>query len=261
MTDVRQADPATPAPRESVAETVRRLAAAQKSSKGAPAYSRFVNRPMGRLFAALAYRLGLTPDAVTVISACFTFAAIGVLVLVPPSALVAAAVCAGLVVGYALDAADGQLARLRGGGSLAGEWLDHMVDAVKVSSLHIAVAVALYRFGRLDVRLVLVPLAFTVVSGVHFFGMILTEQLRRRHATGAVPPPRGSTLRALAVLPVDYGVLCLVFALLARPPLFVAAYTVLFMGSLGYLALALRKWYRDMRELDARQAADRGVLA
>ena len=51
-----------------------------------------------------------------------------------------------LVVGYAFDAADGQLARLRGGGIIAGEWLDHMVDAIKVASLHLAVLVGLYRF-------------------------------------------------------------------------------------------------------------------
>jgi phosphatidylglycerophosphate synthase len=43
-----------------------------------------------------------------------------------------------LVLGYALDAADGQLARLRGGGSSLGEWLDHMIDSAKVVGPHLA---------------------------------------------------------------------------------------------------------------------------
>jgi phosphatidylglycerophosphate synthase len=64
-------------------------------------------------------------------------------------------------VGYAFDAADGQLARLRGGGSLAGEWLDHMIDAAKVSSLHVAVAISVYRWFAWAIGWVLVPLGFT----------------------------------------------------------------------------------------------------
>jgi uncharacterized membrane protein YjjP (DUF1212 family) len=69
-----------------------------------------------------------------------------------------------------------------------------------------------------------------------------------------VAPPRlgSSPLRAVAALPTDYGVLCLAFALLALPGPFLAAYTVLFAGSAGYLALALVKWFRDMRALDAK---------
>ena len=52
-------------PADDLRTTVRRLAAAQKGAAGAPAYSRFVNRPLGRLFAALAFHAGLTPNAVT----------------------------------------------------------------------------------------------------------------------------------------------------------------------------------------------------
>jgi phosphatidylglycerophosphate synthase len=248
---VREAGAGTPPPEtpETIGATVRRLAAAQKSSKGAPAYSRFVNRPLGRVFAAVAYRLGLTPDAVTAVSAAFTFAAIGVLALVAPSAWVAAAVCAGLVLGYALDAADGQLARLRGGGSLAGEWLDHMVDATKIVTLHLAVAVWLYRFSGLDVRWVLLPFAFTVAASVHFFGMILTDQLRRQHSFGAGARAHSSALRSLAVLPTDYGVLCLAFALLALPRPFLAVYGVLGAGTAAYTLLAAVKWFRELRAM------------
>ncbi len=248
---VRTPEPTAAPARETVRETVRRLATAQKSAKGAPAYSRFVNRPAGRYLAALAHRAGLTPNAVSAVSAAFSFSGIAVVALAPPAAWSAAVICAALVVGYALDAADGQLARLRGGGTVSGEWLDHMIDAAKISSLHVAVAIAVSRFPGVDERWTLVPLGFTVVAAVAFFAMILNDQLVRRHGGG--PAPRStSALRSLLVLPTDYGLLCVLFALFAVPSAFLAGYTVLFAGSAAYLLLAVVKWFGDMRALDAK---------
>lgn len=240
----------TTAARESYRDVVRRLAAAQKkAAPGAPAYSILVNRPFGRLLAAWAFRAGLTPDAVTAISAAFTFTGIALVALVAPSPLAAVLVPIALVVGYAFDSADGQVARLRGGGSLAGEWLDHVVDSIKIVTLHLAVLVMLHRAGVAEAWL-LVPIAFTAVNSVAFFTMMLNDQLARQAAAKAgvaVPAPRQvSLLRRLVVLPTDYGVLCLAFALVALPTAFLVAYTVLAAGSAGYLALALVKWRRDM---------------
>ena len=124
---------------------VRQLQRAQKSSRGAPAYSLYVNRPLGRVLAAAAYGLRLTPNQVTAISAVFTFAGLAVLAIAPAEPWIGLLVAALLVLGYALDSADGQLARLTGGGSLSGEWLDHTVDSVKVVAFHLAVLVTLYR--------------------------------------------------------------------------------------------------------------------
>jgi len=129
---------------ETFAQTLARLGGAQKGALGAPAYSRFVNRRMGRFLAAVAFHAGLTPNAVTAISAAFSAAGIALLALVSPSWPMGAAVTVCLVVGYALDSADGQLARLRGGGSPAGEWLDHMVDATKVVSMPLALGLGFY---------------------------------------------------------------------------------------------------------------------
>ena len=67
---------------------------------------------------------------VTVVSACFTFAGIVLLAVVPPTAI-NGLVVALMVLGDALDSADGQLARLRGGGSTVGEWLDHVIDCAR----------------------------------------------------------------------------------------------------------------------------------
>jgi phosphatidylglycerophosphate synthase len=244
---------------ESYRATVRRLAGAQKAAApGAPAYSIYVNRPFGRLLAAACYRAGLTPDAVTGISAAFTFAAILVLATVDPAWWTGLVVGAGLVIGYAFDSADGQVARLRGGGSLAGEWLDHVVDAIKTSSLHLAVLISVYRFVDLPSdALLLVPLLYTVVAAVAFFAMILNDQLKAVHAkaAGARVARGGSTVvRSLLVLPTDYGLLCVVFLLLGAPAVFLTVYSLLFLANAAHLALALVKWFGDMRALD-RQAA------
>jgi phosphatidylglycerophosphate synthase len=237
---------------ESYRETLERLRAAQKgAARSAPAYSRFVNRRIGRYLAAWAHQRGLSPNAVTGISALFTTAAIALLALVPPSWPMGAAVTVLLLTGYAFDSADGQVARLRGGGSSAGEWLDHMVDAAKVSVLPLALAVGFYRFEVVDVRWLLVPLAFSVVSAVLFFAMILTEQLRRQHGvvsggSGAHAP---SALRSVLVVPTDYGLLCLSFVLLGAVDAFVLLYSFLFLATAGFLLLAAVRWYREMAAL------------
>ena len=135
----------TPAPtaRPGVAESIRALSAAQKSNAGAPLYSRVINRPVGRVLAAVAHRVGLTPDQVTLLSACCTYLGIVLIAVWRPSAAAAVLTSLLLMLGYALDSADGQLARLRHGGSKAGEWLDHVADAVKLSTLHGAVAIVI----------------------------------------------------------------------------------------------------------------------
>ncbi len=243
-----------------IAASLARLRNAQKSSKGAPIYSLVVNRPLGRLFAAVAFQARMTPNQVTAVSAVFTFAGIIVLMVAPPGLAVGIVVALALVIGYALDSADGQLARLRGGGSVAGEWLDHVIDSIKTVVLHLAVMITFYLHVALPSRgLLLIPLVFTVVSAVHFFGMILTEQLTRakRISAGLPPSPGSSTPRwfALAKLPTDYGFLCLSFVLLGAPLVFGGLYTLLALASLGYLVLILRKWYREMVALNALEAS------
>jgi len=243
---------------ESYSDTVRRLAAAQKSGKGAPAYSRFVNRKFGRVFAAAAYQMGLTPNVVTAVSAVFSFAGIALLSLVSPTWWLGPVITVLLVVGYALDAADGQLARLQGGGSVTGEWLDHMVDCLKISALHMSVLISWYRFFGLDARWLLVPIGYTVVAAVSFFAQILNEQLLRNAkpagegepAGGGASDERPSVVVSLLKIPTDYGLLCLVFVLLGAPVPFRVAYTLMFLGSTAYLVAACVKWYGQMRGLD-----------
>ena len=232
----------------------------QKTSKGAPAYSRFVNRRLGRYLAAGAFALRMTPNQVTFVSALFSYAAITTIAVVRPSAWMAVGVTVGLVLGYALDSADGQLARLRGGGSVAGEWLDHMVDCAKIASLHLAVLVSFYRFFHLArPESLFLPGAFEIVAIVFFFGTILTDQLRR--AQGAAGQPAAAAdahaplWRSLVVLPTDYGLMCLVFATVASPRVFMTLYALLFLGTFVFLIAVSVKWYREISAFGRRPAA------
>lgn len=206
---------------------------------------------MGRLFAAASYEIGLTPNQVSLISAAFTFTAITLLATVPASVVLGVVVWLLLAVGYAWDSADGQVARLRGGGSLAGEWLDHIFDSAKLVSLHIAVAIGWYRFFDLsDVRWMLVPLGFAIISTVTFFGMILNDLLRGKRGVPQAAGVGGSSpLRSILGLPTDYGVLCLSFVFWGVTGLFVAVYSLLALAALVYLCVALAVWFRKMKAL------------
>lgn len=237
---------------ESFSAVYERLRAAQKGrARGAPAYSVYVNRPLGRVLATIAYRAGLTPNQVTGVSALFTFTGILLLALGPVAPLTGVGVWLLLAVGYAWDSADGQVARLRGGGSLAGEWLDHFVDALKISSLHIAVLIGLVRGGEVPQGWLLVPLMFTIVANVSFFGMILNDLLRaKKGVASAAAAGGGSPWRSIIKLPTDYGILCLVMVLWAWPVAFLVGYTALAVASALFLALAAVSWFRSVRALD-----------
>lgn len=234
-------------------DAVLRLQAAQKPSAGTPLYSRLVNRPLGRRFAALAYLAGLKPNQVTGISALFTFSALTIVALVEPVWWLGFLVSAMLVLGYAFDAADGQLARLRGGGSAQGEWLDHTVDAAKASAVHLAVLITAFRHFDLADGWLLVPVGYVLVETVIFMGQILKDLLAAKVMGGKAPASTASTslLRAIMVLPTDYGFMCLVFMLLGFPLVFFGVYTLLFACNAIILVLVLVKWYRDMGSLPA----------
>ncbi|MDM7830684.1 CDP-alcohol phosphatidyltransferase family protein [Cellulomonas edaphi] len=234
---------------ETYREVVRRLGSAQKpAARSAPAYSRFVNRRLGRYLAAWAYRAGLTPNAVTGLSALATFTGIALLAVLAPGPLLGVLVTLCLVLGYALDSADGQVARLTGRGSAAGEWLDHVVDATKIACLPLALLVGLYRAGTVETAWLVVPLVHAVAGSVLFFAMILTEQMRRARGTASVADTGGRLpwLRSLLAVPTDYGVLCLSFLLLVVPAWFFVAYTAIVIFTVLFVAAACVKWFREL---------------
>lgn len=229
--------------------TYRRLADAQKSSAGVALYSRWINRPLGRLLAVPAHRIGLTPNQVTALSALATAAGIVVLAVGGPSWPTAAGASGLLVLGYALDSADGQVARLRGGGRPSGEWLDHVFDAFKAIAVHAAVLVHWYVHLDVSAALLLVPLAFATVSGTWFFAEILTQLLERLHPREGTAPRRRPAWQPVLALPADHGVLSVSFVLLAVPAAWVPVYIVLAVLNGLMLLRQLRSWYKRVDAL------------
>lgn len=238
---------------ESIAHAYRRLSSAQKGhARGAPGYSVYVNRRVGRALAAFAHSRGWTPNTVTGVSALHTFAGIVLLLVLPAHPATGILVALLLALGYAWDSADGQVARLAGTGSLAGEWLDHFVDAIKIAALHLAVLVALWlHTPTRDSGWLVVPLVFSVVSVVTFFGMLLNDLLKGKKGIGSTHARGGGTVaRSMLLLPTDFGVLCLVFLLWGWTPVFLWAYAALAAANLCFLGLASVKWFREIRALD-----------
>ena len=225
------------------------LAQAQKPSLNTAAYSRLVNRPAGRVVAAAARTLGVTPNQVTALSATLSAAGLAVLALVEPRWWTGVVVAVLLAAGYVLDSADGQLARLRGGGSRSGEWLDHTIDCFKTASLHLAVLVSWHRFGPAGDGWLLVPLGFEVVAVVTYFGLILMPTLRPASSEAPVAAHE-NPLRKWALLPMDYGAQCWMFVLLGFGMVFPWTYTLVFACNAAALVVALRKWWRELRALD-----------
>jgi phosphatidylglycerophosphate synthase len=225
------------------------LAQAQKPSLNTAAYSRLVNRPAGRVVAAAAHTVGASPNQVTAVSATLSAAGLAVLALVEPRWWTGILVAVLLAAGYVLDSSDGQLARLRGGGSRSGEWLDHTIDCFKTASLHLAVLVSWYRFGPVTDGWLLVPLGFEVVAVVMYFGLILMPTLRPA-SSGAPAAAHENLLRKWALLPMDYGAQCWMFVLLGFGVVFSWIYALVFVCNAAALAIALRKWWRELRALD-----------
>lgn len=228
------------------------LAGAQKGhARGAPAYSVYINRRIGRVLAAWAHTMGLTPNAVTGISAVHTFTGIVLLVFLPAAWWVGIVVAVLLVLGYAWDSADGQVARLSGQGSPAGEWLDHFVDAIKIASIHLAVLVGAWFHTPLgNTWWMALPLLFSVVATVTFFGMLLNDLIKTSHGGVSTHTRGGGTpMRSLMLMPTDFGLVCLVFTAWGWPQVFFVIYGCLLLAATAFLSLAAVKWFREVSAL------------
>ncbi len=235
------------------------LQRAQKPSRGTAAYSRLVNRPLGRRVTAAVATFGMTPNVATVISACLSGTGLLLLALVEPSVPLGIAVALLLAAGYVMDSVDGQLARLAGSGSRSGEWFDHTVDCFKTTGLHLCVLVSFFRFPPVEHSwALLVPLVFVLVQTVTYFELILMPYLRKGASAPAPAAPGSESpehpLRTWLLLPTDYGTLLWSFALLGVPIAFLSVYAFLTAVNVLALAWGLRKWWRELRALDAEAA-------
>lgn len=231
------------------------LDAAQKPGNGVPAYTRWVNRRAARLIASFGAASHMTPNMVTTISFLLSLGGMVLMLSQPPHPLQGVGVAVLLALGYIFDSADGQLARLTGRSSKAGEWLDHVVDAVRSPAIHLSVAVALTLYQPHMWWLALVALVYALITSAQFLSQILAEAFVR--AAGR-PQTRGGNLRSWILLPTDPGTLCWSFLLwgLASEGAahtvtpFAVLYTALAVIAVAHALMSMRRRYRDLTALD-----------
>ena len=65
-------------------------------------------------------------------------------------------------------------------------------------------------------------------------------------------------MRAVLVVPMDYGVLCLSFVLLGAPAVFMVVYSVIFAATALFLLLAAVKWFRELAGWPRHPGAEKG---
>lgn len=226
-----------------------RLNQAQKPGEGVPAYTRWINRPLARYAAALAVAMRMSPNMVTAGSAALSVCGLLCLLLYPSTPLTGTAAALLLAGGYILDSADGQVARVTGRGSPAGEWLDHVIDAVRTPAVHMAVLAGLALNPEVSRLALVVPILYALSATGHFMSQILAEQLVRQsplHVPGGSAP---SQFYSWIRLPMDAGTLCWVFLLWGSTPAFLAVYCALFLLNLAVGALSALRKYRTLTSL------------
>ncbi|MBT2484567.1 MULTISPECIES: CDP-alcohol phosphatidyltransferase family protein [unclassified Microbacterium] len=232
--------------RLSYAEARRALASAQKAGAGVPAYLRWVNRPLGGRTAVIAATWGASPNGVTAVSALVGAVGIGVLAGFPEwwAGPVGAAL---LLIGYLLDSADGQLARIQGRGGPAGEWLDHVVDGVRAPLVHVAVAVHLLRTDA-ALWLVLIAGLFSVLVSGWFLSQLLAEKLLPKPNRPARDSGRG-ILESFVKQPQDPSTTYVVVAFIGLPVVFAVLYAGLFAWHTAIFAVSLRRKHAQLVSL------------
>lgn len=237
--------------RVSVGDALRRLNDAQKPGVGVPAYTRWVNRRLARYVAAVGHAWGWTPNMVSIVSFAVSAIGLGVLLLNPWGRLVTGIVVAFLLaLGFVLDSADGQLARLSGKSSPAGEWLDHLLDAVRSPAVHLCILVlALRDASTVSLWLACVAFLFTLTQVGQFTSQMLGGMLLDRTAGPRTPARRH---QSWILLPTDTGVMCWIFVLWGLVPVFVACYTLVWMICAAHALVSMRRRFSELSRTGSR---------
>lgn len=192
-----------------------------------------ISEPAGAVLAFAACKLGMTPNAVTVLSGLISTLGAVAYVLVPGGVAAGGVAFVVLQLGYVADCSDGQLARAMRRCSPFGAWLDVAVDFLSDITIPVALAVAALHSGtRLS----------TTIAGcvllIYGQTLFLHTSTTKRKQGGTVDMKVSGAVFFLRLI-ADHGMflalICLTRALfLPAIPLLMVAY-----GSL-YSVLAIR---------------------
>lgn len=120
------------------------------ATQGQYFFTRVISQRLGALLAYGAGRAGLSPNAVTVLGLAVSLAGCAFLTISADSWEFLATALVLFQLGFALDCADGQLARGTGRTSAMGAWLDITCDHVRQVGLLMALAAALPKFPEVE---------------------------------------------------------------------------------------------------------------
>ena len=202
---------------------------------GALFFTGNVSNRLGALIAIPLVSGRVTPNELTLVGVGMHLAAAIYLVFLPPhSWLLCGILAAFLQLAFAVDCADGQLARARGRANAFGGWLDQLADFVSHSAILSAFITVVVRAEPTRPAMFMAMFAIAVCGNL--FQLFATSQ--RNTMLGLEPGVGRGWQVARWLLPVrhfsDYGALLLSCSLLVRWPFGLG---VVLIGS-GALAIA-----------------------
>lgn len=226
----------------------KKLRELQRGNLGEPAYSRFINRWLGRIFASVIGYFKISPNTISFSSFILTIVTfICFLILKEINFLESVLLELFLLIGFILDATDGQIARLLNKQSKKGEWFDHTLDAIKLSLGHgVAVFFIITHVDFDKFWYVVFLFIFSLAMG-RYIGVILKTKLIDYKTSERSSKKAGKgIIRSILLLPLDYGTFIAIFIFTYNPRIFFIAYTALGLISILYSVLLI---FRSWREL------------
>jgi phosphatidylglycerophosphate synthase len=215
------------------------------------AYTRYVNNRLARPITHLLANTAIRPNTVTVVGSLITlmgcltlFASQGYSQIVAGTAL--------LLLGYMLDAVDGQLARVTQQTSKAGALLDHSLDGAKVAVVSLAIGTVYANLAASQVSLgslmwPSVILAFSTVLHFTVTWQVDTMLKESRVYSGQPEPVSFSYLcRSL----FDFGIFAMLPLLAIHPYSFTLSVQFYALANLGFSFGIL---FRAFRRLQAEE--------
>lgn len=182
--------------------------------KGGLPYTVYINRPVGNFIAKIVPSW-VTPNMITIIS-FFVFCGCVVFMPFVNNFTESIILTAAFLFQYALDSADGILARRRNISSPIGEWLDHSLDGIRILVLHIAVLVTFFLNSN-DFQVIhLFAVSLGIVSmGGNFITNQLKVKILNVRSGDAIASLNGfkSFMVKIIFLPADSGVYYFCFAI------------------------------------------------
>jgi phosphatidylglycerophosphate synthase len=217
-----------------------RLADFHAVNKGGGLFSEATGQWIGAVFARTGYRLGLAPTALTLVNLVIGLSSsVAVIVLAPRAAagtvapwVVGLIALVGWQIAYALDCADGQLARLSGRTSVAGARVDVLCDVASQIALVSAVSAVTVAF-----RPTTPVWLITAFVGTWMVNLV-TSVMANGPAAASMVPSRSTPVRVVKLVRDPGAVMALFGVILTVVPEWTIAPLIFFTAVNGIFLLA-----------------------